>query len=376
MRMFSAIAPFLAALTVGLLAGPAAAQSNEEKEAFSLFKEGRQEMDAGRCEKAIELFQRAYTVFALPQILLREAECQERLGDFDGALDTYLRIRTDDEKVKARAFAAVQDLRTRLGQPIEVSIETNVPDVDVTVDHVEQHRAPVTLRLSRGVHHFEFKKPGHRTIVEDKAFQGANSQKYAVILPPAAGRVVLLTDAGSFSGVLVRIDDHEFAPSDARGTPGRTEPIPVPAGPRNLLCVKEGRPPFMTTFNVPTDGIVEMTCRLGPPSAAVTGRTGRSNPWKWVTFSTGTAVALAGAGLSGWYFGTRASGKVVAGTNYQEGWIGVGMMGVGVAAAVASFFLFPDAPTPTASASVAPHPTVVTAAPLPGGAIASFAVGF
>jgi len=139
------VAAVIVALAVPLLAGSARAQSAEEKEAFSLFKDGRQEMDAGRCDKAIEYFQRAYAVFPLPQILLREGECREKLGDYDGALATYLRVKTDDEKVKAKAYAAVQNLRSRLELPIEVIVEPNVADVDLTVDHVEQHRVTHTF---------------------------------------------------------------------------------------------------------------------------------------------------------------------------------------------------------------------------------------
>jgi hypothetical protein len=368
---------FLAAalLAAGLLAPAVSrAQTAEEAQAFALFKEGRTYMDAGDCTKAVDLFRQAYAVFPLPQIMLRLAECRERQGDLQDALETYRRIPADDPKVKAKVDAAVAALKARMEKPPEVLVEADVPDVDVTVDQVETHRTPVTLKLAKGTHRFEFRRPGYRTRVEDHVVSGG-AERYAVTMQRLAGQVVLTTDQRSFQGIVVRIDERELAPAGAAGTPSRTEPMEVPAGRRRLLCVKEGLNPYLATFDVPADGVVEVACSLGTVAAAAAPRR-QANVGRWATFGAGTAVALAGAGLTGWYFAMKGAGKVVKGTDYQEGWIGVGLMGVGVAAVITAFTAFPDKPAAQARDGATRTPPLVAAQPLPGGGMASFTVGF
>ncbi len=378
MRMHAKFA-LLIVLAIALFAPAAVAQTAEENEAFSLFKEGRKEMDAGSCGTAIELFERAYAVFPLPQILLREGECREKLGDLEGALQSYLRVRTEDQKILAKAFSAIQSLRSRMDQSPEVSVEANVPGAEVVIDQTPSQRTPVTVKLPRGQHRFEFRKPGYTTVIENRDIQGSGRQKVAAALVAEGGHVVLVSSVGSFNGVVVRIDDREFAPADAPGSQGRTDPIPLPPGIRKLLCVKDGRVPFLSSFTVPSSGVVEVTCRMDPIGAHATSKSGdsRTNPWKWVTFSAGAAVAVAGAGLSGWYFYKKENIGVAKGAkDYHEGWYGVGMMGVGVTVAIVSLFVFPDPPAASPRTTKISSRPIVTAAPVRGGAIASFSLGF
>jgi len=123
--------------------------------------------------------------------------------------------------------------------------------------------------------------------------------------------------------------------------------------------------------------VLEVPCRLGPPlEVARSVEPAKPSVGKWVTFGLGSAALLAGAGLSGWYFGMKGSGKVARGTDYHEGWIGVGLMAAGAGAIVAAFTAFPSRQTQERSA-IPPGPWAIpSVTPVPGGAAASVAFSF
>jgi len=353
------------------------AQSPEELEAFTYFKEGRAAMEAGDCVKALEWFDRAQAVFSTPQILLRKAECLDRLGRVAEALDIYQSIPQDDPKVRVKVQKAVESLKARLANPVEVLLEADAPGAEVTVDQVATYRLPATLRLIPGLHRLEFQAPGHRTRVEDHTVPSRGPHRIAVTLDRLRGQVVIGTDQASFEETIVRLDDREFAPEAAPGTPTRTGPIEVGAGRRKLLCVKPGHAPYATTFEVAPGQVLEVFCRLGSPlEVAAAPAPARPSVGKWVTFGLGSAAMLAGAGLAGWYFGMKAGGKVARGTDYHEGWYGVGLMAAGAGAVVAAFTAFPSQRPPEASGPQTQTRAIPTVTPVPGGMTASISLSF
>lgn len=363
----------------GLVMAPlvARAQSPEELEAFTYFKEGRAAMEAGDCVKALEWFDRAQAVFPAPQILLRKAECLDRLGRLGEALAVYQSIPRDDPKMQARVQKAIDSLKARQANPVEVLLEADAPGAEVTVDQVATYRLPATLRLTPGLHRLEFQAPGHRSRVEDHAVPPKGPHRVAVSLERLMGQVVITTDQDSFEETIVRLDDREFAPEGVPGTPNRTAPIEVGAGRRKILCVKPGHAPFATMFEVAPGQVLEVSCRLGSPLEVTRApEPARPSVGKWVTFGLGSAALLAGAGLSGWYFGMKGSGKVAQGSDYHEGWYGVGLMAAGAGAVIAAFTAFPSRPAPDPSTSLSLPRAIPSVTPIPGGAAASVAFSF
>lgn len=355
----------------------ARAQSPEELEAFSYFKEGRTAMEAGDCVRALEWFDRAQAIFPAPQILIRKAECLDRLGRIGEALAVYQSIPQDDPKVRTRVQKAIESLKSRQANPVEVLLEADAPGAEVTVDQVATYRLPATLRLTPGIHRLEFQAQGYRTRVEDHAVPAKGPHRIAVTLERLKGQVVIATDQDSFQETIVRLDDREFAPEASPESPTRTAPLEVGAGRRRLLCVKPGHSPYATMFEVAPGQVLEVPCRLGPPlEVARSVEPAKPSVGKWVTFGLGSAALLAGAGLSGWYFGMKGSGKVARGTDYHEGWIGVGLMAAGAGAIVAAFTAFPSRPTQERSAIPLVPQAMPSVTPVPGGAAASVAFSF
>ncbi|NOZ01762.1 MAG: hypothetical protein GXP54_07720 [Deltaproteobacteria bacterium] len=240
---------------------------------------------------------------------------------------------------------------------------------------------PCTVKLKRGRHHFEYKKDGFTTVAEDRIVGGGGLLSFSAKLQQQSGTVVFVTDLDSFDGVLIRMDAIEMTPRGAAGVPNRSAPMKVRAGSHQFLCVKEGLPPFMSTFVVAPDVTVEVSCRLRPPS------TSNNRTWAWVTLSTGLAATAAGAGLVAWYY-TAGSSKpsnpnanVVYQLNrrdYHENYYGFALLGLGVATAGLSAYFFMADQDEDRGAAQAPQKTRFSfgIAPAPGGAVASGNVRF
>lgn len=369
------------AMAVTIWAGPAASQTQEEFEAFGLYKSSKEDLDAGRLEEAIQKLERAYELFPMPHILIRKAEAYWKKGDMETALDLFQQVKTEDPKVLGKVRKAVSDILYQMNQPVDVHLSTNVDQVEVTVDHTEKYIAPCALKLNRGRHHFEYKKNGYWTVVEDRIVGGGGSQTFAVELREQSGNVVFVTDLESFDGVLIRMDSREIAPRGDLNTPNRSNAMQVRAGSHQLLCVKEGLAPFLSSFEVAPNVTVEVNCKLRPPVAS------NSKTWAWVTLSTGLASTAAGVALVAWYYSAGSSqpshsnpnlSYQVTRSDYHENYYGFALLGVGVAVAGLSsyFFLADQDETSRASGDSSDTRFGLGVAPVEGGAVASGYVRF
>ena len=370
-----------ACLCVVLLVAVAApvrvgAQTPEENEAFTLYRAAKADMDALKFQDALNKLDQASRLFKMPQIIARQAECYEKMGEMERALDLYRKVQTDDPKLRGKVEKSIADIVFELNKPVDLSIVPNINDVEVTVDHVEKFRAPCTIQVTRGEHTFEFRKPGYASLTEEKKIAGAAIQIYKVALGEQAGRVVLLTDLDTFAGTLVRLDDREMSPTGSGGVANRAEPVKVRAGTHSLLCVKENLPPFMTTFEVAPDVTVEIACKLRPAVATPIVPT-------WAAGTTlGAGVALAGVGgaFLGLYFKNKAefdnNPDKYYGFSSNQHIVGYVLLGLGGAAIVTSIVLFTVKKAPEAEGSISPLAWGVGAAPTEGGAMASGYVHF
>jgi len=372
----------LVVVVLAFAAGQAGAQSREEVEAFGLYKEAKESMDALRFQEAIRKLEQAFAIYPLPQILAREAECWEKMGEMERALELYRKVKTDDPKLRGKVEKSINDLVFELNKPVELSVVTNTNDVEVTVDHVEKFRAPCTIKVTRGSHTFEFRKPGFAVLTEEKNVRGAAAQIYKVNLMEQLGRVILLTDLSNFDGMVVRLDDREMVPVGTEKFGSQTAPINVRSGTHSLLCVKEGAPPYMTTFVVAPDTTVEVTCRMRPPSSPHILHPAAS--WSMV----GAGAALTGVGT--WLVVAYIQDKQAydddqsspnpqykpGGFSSNKHYIGAVLLATGVAAAATgSGFLIRDA-LAKPRGDVAPISWGVGVGPVRGGATAAAYVAF
>ncbi len=357
--------------------GAGASQTREEREAFRLYKEAQADIEASRYMDALDKLDRAHKLFQMPHILVRKAEALRGLGELEQALDVLLSVQTTDAKLKARVADLVARIRQDLSEPVSVEIRTNVPDVEVVVDRVEKYLAPCTIRMTRGRHHFEFRKSGFETATVERFIGKPDSRVIEVALREQRGRVVLTTDLPSFEGVIVRLDEREMVPRGRADAPNRTDVMEVRAGVHDLLCAREGLPPYIHRFEVPADQTVEVVCLLKPRPTGPSRRT-----WAWVTLGTGATMTAAGVGLVTWYYvkrsqnpGTDAAGNRYVFRDRHENIVGFALLGVGVAMAAASYFLFTG---DDEEASLAPPQgrLVLSVSPARGGAMAFGTVSF
>lgn len=361
-------------LAASLWSVPAASQTKEEFEAFSLYKGSKSDLEAGRYDEAIDKLERAYELFPMPHILIRKAEAYWKRGDMETALELFRQVKTDDPKILAKVQKAVSDILYAMNQPLRVQVDTNVDQVEVIVDHQEKYMAPCAIKLSRGRHHFEYRKNGYWTVVEERVVGGGGPQTFTVEMREQSGNVVFVTDLETFDGVLIRMDTMEMAPTGTPGTPNRSNTMKVRAGSHQLLCVKEGLAPYMSSFEVAPNVTVEVACKLKPPA------TGNNKTWAWVTLSTGLAATAAGVGLVAWYY--TAGGKPTHPNpnlayqtkrkDYHENYYGFALLGLGVVSAgLSAYFFVADQTDSESSSQGRVKPYGIAVAPVEGGAVAS-----
>lgn len=370
----------LAVLTViaglGLCSGNAyaATPADAEVEAFRLYKEAQPLMDQSNWDQAIEVLDRAWASFPMPQIAFKKAKCLQFKGELKKALTLLESIKTDDPKLKGKIDVTIEDIKREVVKPVMVDVKSDADQIRLVVDGQTVFFVPGRITVTQGTHKLEYSAPGYKGKVEERTFTGPGEQTMTVTLEPVGGKVVLKTNLDSFFGVVVTIDNTEYMPSGSSITPNKASPVDVGAGRHTFTCAKTGMPDYSGEFTVATAQIVEVECLLAPVKAIVK----KTNPWKWVFFGVGTGIALGGAGLTGWYYwykenAPRNPGDVLK-DNY-EGPIGIGISAVGIAMAVMGFFIFKDK---VVDGTEKPQKTTYGFAltPVPEGAAAAFTVNF
>lgn len=368
---------FLIGAILAVIAFSAVAQepSEEEIQAFNLYKDAQTMMEQSRWDEAIELLDKAQATFPMPQIQFQKARCLQARGDIADSLALLEQIQTDEPRLMARVEKMRDELRAEMDKPVEIEVTSNAEQVKMIVDGKDVFFIPGKVAIKQGEHRFEYSAPGFRSRTENRAI-GPFDTDLDVRMDPVGGKVVLRTDLDSFWGMVVRIDEMELNPSGTSVTPNQSSPIEIPAGSHSYTCSKAGYPDYTGQFNLVSTQLLTVECLMGG-AASVSRKDTKSNPMKWVFLGVGSGMAVAGAGMMGWYFYNKShlpEGQVIQ-RDYYEGWIGLGLAGVGIAMAVMGFFVFPDKPADDGgkTASIDYGFSVV---PVQDGAAASFGMTF
>lgn len=351
------------------------AQTQEEIEANRLYKEAKTDMEAMKFNDALEKLEKAYQLFPIPQILVRIGECHEKLGNLEQALEIYKKLKQEkkiDPKLKGRIEKSISDIEFLLNSPVELTIAPNTTKVEVIVDHVDKYIAPCVIKITRGQHHFEFKKEGYETYKEEKMIQGPPSQTYVVNLVEQKGRVVFYTGGKSIEGVEIRVDDMHVPIVVSQGDRKKTEPVELKVGSHLLSCSKGGGIRYSTTFQVLPNQQVDVLCDITKKETPIT-----KIIW-WSTAGVGVVMTGVGIGLTVSYVqdkkkAEREDLKLTSNKQY----FGPILISLGVAAmGTASYFIVKDIIGQKSHSSIEHSGFRLTLAPSKEGALVTGLVYF
>lgn len=118
---------------------------------------------------ALVEFKRTYEMSSIPLVLYNIGQTQFQLRDYAGALQSFEKYLAASngqisEARKQQVDKDMEDLRGRVGK---VSIETSVPNAEISVDDVSIGRAPLTgVILSSGVRKIVATHPDHPPVTK------------------------------------------------------------------------------------------------------------------------------------------------------------------------------------------------------------------
>jgi hypothetical protein len=156
------------ALTVGLFAETAAAQSDADRErARAEFDRGVAAYTAENFQGALEAFQEAYRLRPHPTVRVNMANCYDHLNRPIEAIFHYEHYLTESGRgAPAEQRREVEDalrrLRARVG---DVTLRVAPDGAMVVIDEGDSRRAPIldAVRLAAGTHRLETRLAGYRT---------------------------------------------------------------------------------------------------------------------------------------------------------------------------------------------------------------------
>jgi len=213
-------------LTMLLTARPARADAPPDtatrSAARDLAEQGGQLYKQGQCEKAVDLFDRAYKLVPAPTIELLKARCLVELGRFLDATDAYEKVRHTELGPHAsrpflRAVAEAKQELTALGPRIpKLKVSVKGPDpaaARVTLDGraVPPELIGVERPVDPGEHELSASAPG--ATAARQTVSAAEGQHYVVVLRLAPAKAAA-------------------APPATAGTPARQDTGAAPPLPR------------------------------------------------------------------------------------------------------------------------------------------------
>lgn len=172
-------------LAAALIAAPAAAGKQEEKEAKALAKEGDKLAKAGDHAGAIDKYRAALAKSDLAETQLKlagELEAAGRVAEATQAYDAYVKHPKADQKKKPDAEKKLAAVMARVGR-LRVVVEE--PFAKVTVDGKALGDSPIRMTLRAD--------PGKHTVVAERA--GLPPASKEADLPPGGDVTVELTVA-------------------------------------------------------------------------------------------------------------------------------------------------------------------------------------
>jgi len=266
MKTLQTLALFLAMLTCGpaLAASsgapedaPAPKTARVRKEARKHFAEGTRLYKRGQYREAIAEFQAAYNLQPHSVVLFNLAQCHEKLGELQEALEAYEQYLKQEPSAPdgANVAAMVANLKQRLSVQ-RLEIETQPAGAAVSLDGVPGGKTPYAAPHPLGKHAVELSLSGYETVKKQVSLGADAPLRLELVLTPTPTPTPTPTGTRPASP----------AASSATASSAPRPAIPAPEGARSDL----------------------------------EARTSQDKPRRWTWIAAGTAgVALVGAAVLG-----------------------------------------------------------------------------
>lgn len=344
------------------------AATRAEKEAHTLYMKARDLFQNGRFEDAVAVLDKAYTMFPKPIILLKKAECFEKLDRPEEALAAYDLAVSQEPKadVRAKIETSRQGVLAVLARPIELSVVSNVPVTEVIIDGKAAGATPVRVDVPRGPHTIVANKDGYTTEEQKVFLRGTRPYVATVELRERLGKVIVRTDRANLLNHTLSIDEVPVELDERERRASASDPHLVRLGSHVLACGYPGYRTYVAPFDVVEGSPVEVNCNF----AEFDTEPAKDYTWAWVTLSGAVASTGTGIFLVVSYVNDRQQAEDQGlGISTSKDDFGIVFLGVGAALAGTSIYLFVDPPgadTETSSVDRA-APFHMSLVPMPDG---------
>jgi hypothetical protein len=312
--------------------------------AIRLYGEAKELFERGEFAAAIDKLDAAYETLPDSNILVKKAQCYEKLLEPEKALHFYeqaLHLHGQGRRLTrvllSKVGTTIKALKAELARPVRVSILCNVPGAEIRIDG-RLHIAPVVTDLPRGEHTVEARAEGWIPLPpRSLRVKGIGEQSLYLTMKELSGRY-LIHAHGDPQPREVRVDGDLLLTS--AWAPGSRDPQETRAGSHELVCVYDEGAAW-TEFTVLKDLTVEVDCPsppvVPPPPAPI-----RPKIWEPLVFAAGLGMVAASGVLFAGYAEARDFPDR-CGTSIRTnklGW-GIGLGAAGLAAtSVGTYFLF------------------------------------
>jgi len=314
-------------------------------EAILLYGEAKVLFEQGEFAAAIDKLDAAYESFPDSNILVKKAQCYEKLLEPEKALHFYehaLHLHGKGRRLTSvllpKVETTIKALQAELERPVRVSILCNVPRAEIRIDG-QLHIAPVVTDLPRGDHTVEALAEGWIPLpTRTLRVKGVGEQTLYLTMNELSGQYLIEAD-GMSRPEEVRVDG-EILPETAWTSGRHRIPREARAGRHELVCIYPAGAVW-AEFTVLKDLTVEVDCPA-PPIAPPPPAPMKPKVWKPLVFAAGIGLVAA----SGVLFAGYAEAPGLAercDTTVQTtklGW-GIGLGAAGLAATtVGTYYLF------------------------------------
>lgn len=163
----------------------ALAQSSELAKGH--FEAAKSYYNQGKYDKALEEFEESYRLMPLPEIIYNIAQCYERLGQIDRALEKYKKY--IDEKPDAQDIQAVKEKIAGLKEKLDktgISLSISEDGAKIFVDGYEVGVSPIEgfIKVYPGNHELKIEKEGFKSFTMKFSIAAGSIQSASVTLTP------------------------------------------------------------------------------------------------------------------------------------------------------------------------------------------------
>ncbi len=297
-RFLFAATLFLAVPTGAGAQDDAGGETNPEYDRIR--QEAVRAYQAGEYDKAAGLFEQAFNVQPLGNLLYNIAACHDKAGHQVEAVTWYQRFMdaVPDSPKRPEVARRVADLQESLkGQYEDVTVNTEPSGALVFVDDKARGamgEAPLTFKLF----------PGSYTLIAEKEGFEPTKRKVEVIAGTPAMFDLQLLPKGAVATVNLRVPERDADIMVGSRRIGKTpleDPLRLPAGDHEVVVMKQGFATWKGTVSVrggeTKDVVVSLIPEGGDPDdyAGGGGGGGSAGIWPWVTMGAG--VAAVGGGV-------------------------------------------------------------------------------